>query len=160
MPDTSNIDWNATAAWIALAVAIISPIITTIIANCHQSEMKRLEIMEKRGLDIIENYISITSKEKQSDLVSYIQEHESEIRRILRHDHYMLPGRLYPVTASAIYNHYRLIQDTCSCQCASSSDTKDLVASCIHISRMVPAGEMFRDGTTTYIGANKNYHVS
>lgn len=63
MPDTSNIDWSATAAWIALAVAIISPIITTIISNCHQSEMKRLEIMEKRGLDIIENYISITSKE-------------------------------------------------------------------------------------------------
>jgi len=52
------VDWSATAAWIALAVAIISPIITTIITNSHQSKLKRLEIVEKRGLEIIESYVS------------------------------------------------------------------------------------------------------
>lgn len=69
--------------------------------------------------DRIDNYSAFDqfhfmplSDEKQSNLVSYIQEHESEIRCIIRHDHYMLSGRLYPVTASAIYNHYKLVQDT------------------------------------------------
>lgn len=81
------------------------------------SEDKALQRLKDR----INNYSAFNqihfmplSDEEQSSLVSYIQEHESEIRRILRHDHYMLPGRLYPVTvtASAIYNHYKLIQDT------------------------------------------------
>lgn len=63
MPSANNIDWSATAAWIALAVAIISPVITTIISNHHQARMKHLEIIEKRGLDIIENYLAITSRE-------------------------------------------------------------------------------------------------
>lgn len=79
------------------------------------SEDKALQRLKDR----IDNYSAFDqfhfmplSDEKQSNLVSYIREHESEIRCILRHDHYMLPGRLYPVTASAIYNHYKLIQDT------------------------------------------------
>lgn len=63
MPPTDTIDWSATAAWIALVVAIISPVITTIISNTHQSKIKRLEIMEQRGLKIIEDYLAITSKE-------------------------------------------------------------------------------------------------
>lgn len=63
MPATNTIDWSAAAAWIALAVAIISPVITTIISNAHQSKIKRLEIMEQRGLKIIEDYLAITSKE-------------------------------------------------------------------------------------------------
>ncbi len=60
---TNTLDWSAVAAWIALAVAIISPIITSIINSIHHSKMKRLEILEQRGLTIIEDYISITSRE-------------------------------------------------------------------------------------------------
>jgi len=63
MPTTDTIDWSATAAWIALGVAIVSPIFTTIIKNCYQSKLKRLEIMEQRGLSIIENYPAVTSRE-------------------------------------------------------------------------------------------------
>lgn len=59
----TNIDWGATAAWIALAVAIISPIITTIITNMHQSKMKRLEILNTRGLEIIERYLAVTTRQ-------------------------------------------------------------------------------------------------
>lgn len=59
----NNIDWGTTAAWIALAVAIISPIITTIITNMHQSKMKRLEILNNRGLEIIERYLSVTTRQ-------------------------------------------------------------------------------------------------
>lgn len=59
----TSIDWSATAAWIALAVAIISPVITTIISNNHQTKTMRLEIIEKRGLDVIENYLAVTSHE-------------------------------------------------------------------------------------------------
>lgn len=32
MPDINNIDWSATAAWIALAVAIMSPVISSPLA--------------------------------------------------------------------------------------------------------------------------------
>lgn len=63
MPPTDTIDWGATAAWIALVVAIISPIFTTILSNCHHSKLKRLEIMEQRGLSIVENYLAVTSRE-------------------------------------------------------------------------------------------------
>lgn len=63
MTSTNSIDWSATASWIALTVAIVSPIITTIISNHHQAKMKHLEIIEKRGLDVIENYLAITSRE-------------------------------------------------------------------------------------------------
>lgn len=63
MPFTDSIDWSAAAAWIALIVAIISPIATAIISNAHQSKIKRLEIMEQRGLKIIEDYLAVTSRE-------------------------------------------------------------------------------------------------
>jgi hypothetical protein len=59
----NNIDWGTVAAWIALAVAIISPIITSIINNIHLSKMERLKIINNRGLDVIEEYITITSRE-------------------------------------------------------------------------------------------------
>ncbi len=43
-----NIDWNATAAWIALAISvtgtIASPLITTYLTNRHQREMRLLDI--------------------------------------------------------------------------------------------------------------------
>lgn len=63
MTSAKSIDWSATAAWIALVVAIVSPVITAIISNHHQAKMKHLEIIEKRGLDVIENYLAITSRE-------------------------------------------------------------------------------------------------
>ncbi|WP_312636349.1 hypothetical protein [Oscillibacter sp.] len=58
-----NIDWSATAAWIALVVAIISPIVTSIINNRHLSKIKKMEIIQQRGLAVIEEYISVTSRE-------------------------------------------------------------------------------------------------
>lgn len=42
-----QIDWSATAAWIALAISIISPAITTILANRHQLKLRKLDIQEK-----------------------------------------------------------------------------------------------------------------
>lgn len=59
----NDIDWSATAAWIALIVAIISPIITTIISNIHNSKIAQFEVVKQRGLDIIEKYLAITSRE-------------------------------------------------------------------------------------------------
>lgn len=41
-----QIDWSATAAWIALAISIISPAITTILANRHQLKLRKLDIQE------------------------------------------------------------------------------------------------------------------
>lgn len=60
---TTKIDWSATAAWIALIVAIISPVITSIINNKHSTKMKQVELISQRGLSIIEQYLSIISRE-------------------------------------------------------------------------------------------------
>lgn len=44
-----QIDWSATAAWIALAISIISPAITTILTNRHQLKLRKLDIQEKHS---------------------------------------------------------------------------------------------------------------
>ena len=44
-----QIDWSATAAWIALAISIISPAITTILTNHHQLKLRELDIQEKHS---------------------------------------------------------------------------------------------------------------
>jgi len=38
------IDWNASVAWIALVVSILTPSITTIITTIHQYKLKKLEM--------------------------------------------------------------------------------------------------------------------
>lgn len=43
-----TIDWNATAAWIALAVAIITPAVTSCLNNRHQQKMYDLKRMNDR----------------------------------------------------------------------------------------------------------------
>lgn len=44
----SSIDWDATAAWAALAISIvgsiISPIITTILTNRYQLKLRQMDI--------------------------------------------------------------------------------------------------------------------
>lgn len=67
---TNNIDWSATAAWIALIVAIISPVITSIINNKHSAKMKQVELISQRGVSIIEQYLSIISHEIYTSGVS------------------------------------------------------------------------------------------
>lgn len=81
------------------------------------SEENALEQLKER----IDNYSSFNqfsfmplSDEKQLELITYVQEHATEIGCILRHDHYLFPGRFHPISATAIYNHYKLIQDTLS----------------------------------------------
>jgi hypothetical protein len=67
------IDWNATAAWIALAISItgtiVGPIITTILTNRHQIKLRKLDIYERKYKDFtnrrrttIENFISYTGQ--------------------------------------------------------------------------------------------------
>lgn len=42
--ETNTIDWNATAAWIALAVSIVTPTISLLLSNIHQRKLKKLEL--------------------------------------------------------------------------------------------------------------------
>lgn len=42
-------DWNAIAAWIALAVSILTPTVTTIANNVHQRKLKSLEMKYQAG---------------------------------------------------------------------------------------------------------------
>ena len=54
----NQMDASALAAQIALIVAIISPILTAIINNRHQTKMKKIEMSIASKLKIIEDYLS------------------------------------------------------------------------------------------------------
>lgn len=56
-----TIDWSATAAWVALVVAIVSPIATAVINNRHQIKMKKLELFQQRKIETIESYLRAAS---------------------------------------------------------------------------------------------------
>lgn len=55
------IDWSSTAAWIALAVAVVTPTITTICNNRHQRLMKDMELYTIKRNEIIEEYLRAAS---------------------------------------------------------------------------------------------------
>ena len=53
MPITQEpIDWSGTAAWIALAISIITPTITTIFNNIHLRKLKKIDIIENRRSEL------------------------------------------------------------------------------------------------------------
>lgn len=58
----NQMDASTLAAWIALIVAIISPILTAIINNYHQTKMKKIEMSIASKLKIIEDYLSCTGQ--------------------------------------------------------------------------------------------------
>ena len=64
----NNVDWSATAAWIALVISIIGtivgPIVTTILTNQHQLKLRELDIAHKN----IEEY----NKEKFATINDFI----------------------------------------------------------------------------------------
>lgn len=49
--ETNTIDWNATAAWIALAVSIVTPTISLLLNNIHQRKLKKLELKHSLRLE-------------------------------------------------------------------------------------------------------------
>lgn len=49
---------TATVAIIAAIAAILAPVFTAIINNIHQSRMAKRELYIKRGIEVIEKYIS------------------------------------------------------------------------------------------------------
>ena len=68
----NNVDWSATAAWIALVISILgtiaSPLITTHLTNQHQLKLRELDIKDKelsayqeRRRKAIENFLSFTA---------------------------------------------------------------------------------------------------
>ena len=47
----NNTDWSATAAWIALAISIITPTISLLLNNIHQRKLKQLELQHETSTD-------------------------------------------------------------------------------------------------------------
>lgn len=52
-----TIDWSATAAWIALCVTVITPLLTTITRNRHEIKMYKLQYREKRRDEVVSGYL-------------------------------------------------------------------------------------------------------
>lgn len=44
-------DWNASAAWVALAISIITPTISLLLNNLHQRKLKRLELRHQKEME-------------------------------------------------------------------------------------------------------------
>lgn len=44
-------DWSATAAWIALAISIITPTVSLLLNNWHQRKLKRLELRHQKEME-------------------------------------------------------------------------------------------------------------
>lgn len=64
-----NIDWNATIAWIAFGVAVITPCVTTFLNNRFQLKLKNIEIHQKLQNEYLQklssvytSYLEATSK--------------------------------------------------------------------------------------------------
>ena len=64
-PIPNNVDWSATAAWIALVISVTGtfagPIITAILTNRHQLKLRKLDIAEKissERMQVIQQCIS------------------------------------------------------------------------------------------------------
>lgn len=78
-----NIDWNATVAWVAFGVAVITPCVTTYLNNRFQFKLKKLELNHKSNEDSLSEmssayttYLEVTSRilienRYVDDLVSY-----------------------------------------------------------------------------------------
>jgi len=63
MNSSNSIDWSSTAAWIALAIAIIIPILNSIISNRHAIKLKELDFFQKTRMEMLSQYIDETSSE-------------------------------------------------------------------------------------------------
>lgn len=57
-----SIDWNATAAWIALAVSIITPTISLFINNRHQRKLKQLELLNQKAAEFYSKQCNVFTK--------------------------------------------------------------------------------------------------
>ena len=60
------LDWSATAAWIALIVAILSPVLTTIFTIWHQQKMKEKELLYEQCLKSIESFMAAAGEASQN----------------------------------------------------------------------------------------------
>lgn len=55
------IDWNTTAAWIALIISITTPAISLLLNNIHQRKLKRLELRHQKEIEYYHQQCNIFS---------------------------------------------------------------------------------------------------
>lgn len=55
-----SLNWSAVISGIALIVAIISPVVTTVLNNRHQDKMWIRDNFSRHKTEVIENYVKST----------------------------------------------------------------------------------------------------
>ena len=74
-------DWSASAAWIALAISIITPTVSLLLNNLHQRKMKRLELRHQKEMsyyqkqsEVFKNFLTASGSHLRSmtgDIFAY-----------------------------------------------------------------------------------------
>lgn len=57
-----TIDWNATAAWIALAISIITPAVSLLLNNIHQRRLKKIELQHQKAMEVYHKQCDVFTK--------------------------------------------------------------------------------------------------
>ena len=58
----STIDWNAVAAWIALAISIVTPAASLLLSNIHQRRLKKLELQHQKATEFYRKQCAVFSE--------------------------------------------------------------------------------------------------
>lgn len=119
-PIPNDLDWSATAAWIALAISItgtiVGPIITTILTNRHQLKLRKLDIQEKAAsekISVIQQCISHTGAclayPKTESLISF-GKHFHVVYAYVPSEHWALLDDFYQLTIKNNYDAAKKLQ--------------------------------------------------
>ena len=119
-PIPNDLDWSATAAWIALAISITGtiagPIITTILTNRHQLKLRKLDIQEKAVLakiSIIQKCISNIGAclaDESNDSLRSFGEHFHVVYSYVSSEHWALLDDFYQLITNNNYDAAKKLQ--------------------------------------------------
>lgn len=99
------IDWNASAAWIALGAAIITPAVTSFLNNTHQRKMYALKRKNDR-IDYQNEILMASLSSIGACLANSSRENISNVGEHFYNAYAFLPEEKWPVLNQFIQNIY------------------------------------------------------
>lgn len=85
MLNSNNFDWSYVISGITLVVAIVSPVIVTILNNYHNSKIRKLELHYKKQLSYYQKQESVFSSFLESASKQIVADYQSEKVEYMRY---------------------------------------------------------------------------